>query len=105
MKKPPIHSTSTKYKKGTIYPANTMFLNTLYEQPFLFLVFFFILSLWSMLWKGFGLWFSARNEQKGWFLAILIIDLAGLLPIIYLICFITVSPARSFLRCTSCSVR
>jgi hypothetical protein len=37
--------------------------------------------------KGFALWHSAKNEQKGWFIATLILNTMGLLPIIYLIWF------------------
>ncbi len=45
------------------------------------------LTVWDLIWKGFGLWFSARNHQKFWFIAILILNTAGLLPIVYLIWF------------------
>jgi len=47
----------------------------------------FIISIWTMVWKGFGLWHSAKNRQKGWFIAMLVLNTAGLLPIIYLIWF------------------
>jgi len=35
--------------------------------------------------KGFALWRSARLKQVYWFVAILIINSAGILPIIYLL--------------------
>lgn len=58
-----------------------------YQQPFWILFSLFIVLLWSLLWKGIGLWYSARYRQKWWFMAILIFNTLGLLPIIYLIWF------------------
>lgn len=46
-----------------------------------------LVALWDMVWKGIGLWKSARNSQLGWFVAILIFNTAGILPIIYLLFF------------------
>ena len=37
--------------------------------------------------KGFALWRSARNEHKYWFIALLIINSAGVVPLVYLIFF------------------
>ncbi|MDD2420887.1 MAG: DUF5652 family protein [Heliobacteriaceae bacterium] len=45
------------------------------------------LVLWSLVWKGFALWHSARNDQRGWFVALLVINTVGLLEIIYLAFF------------------
>ena len=46
-----------------------------------------IVSIWEVIWKGFGLWHSARAKHKAWFVIILIFNTVGLLPIIYLIWF------------------
>lgn len=43
--------------------------------------------LWSLVLKGFALWYSARAEQKGWFVALLVVNTFGILEIIYLIWF------------------
>ena len=59
----------------------------IYQQPFQMLLGLALISIWSLVWKGFGLWNSAKNKQKGWFIAILILNTAGLLPIIYLLWF------------------
>ncbi len=45
------------------------------------------LAVWEAIWKGIGLWKSARSSQTGWFIAILILNTAGIVPIIYLIFF------------------
>jgi hypothetical protein len=50
-------------------------------------VLFLILLLWTVFWKGLALWRSSRNTQKYWFVAILILNTAGILPIVYLAFF------------------
>ena len=44
-----------------------------------------ILVIWEIIWKGLALWRAAQLEQKGWYIAILILNTVGILPIIYLI--------------------
>ncbi|MBU0457162.1 MAG: DUF5652 family protein [Nanoarchaeota archaeon] len=61
----------------------------LYQQPTNLIFGLLLVSVWIIIWKGLGLWYAARNEQKGWFIAILILNTLGLLPIIYLIWFRT----------------
>lgn len=46
-----------------------------------------ILVIWDAIWKGIGLWKSARNNQIIWFICILIFNTAGILPIIYIFFF------------------
>ena len=43
--------------------------------------------LWSLLWKGIALWKAARNNQKKWFLIILILQSLGILEILYIYIF------------------
>lgn len=57
----------------------------LFAGSFLFLL--IVVTLWSAVWKGFALWKSARNSQLYWFIAMLIINTAGLLEIMYLLFF------------------
>jgi hypothetical protein len=47
----------------------------------------FILVLWELVWKGIALWKAARESQKYWFIAILILNTAGILPILYIFLF------------------
>ena len=42
------------------------------------------LIIWEVYWKYHALWIAARNSDKGWFLALLVINSIGLLPIYYL---------------------
>ena len=46
-----------------------------------------ILVFWELFWKGIALWKSARNDQKNWFIAMLILNTAGILPILYIYIF------------------
>lgn len=39
---------------------------------------------WSIIWKGLALWRAARLKQTGWYVALLIINTAGIFEIIYL---------------------
>ncbi|HLC70451.1 MAG TPA: DUF5652 family protein [Candidatus Nanoarchaeia archaeon] len=63
------------------------FLFSLYQEPVWFITALIVVSLWNLIWKGLGLWYAGKHQQKGWFIAMLIIDLVGLLPIIYLVWF------------------
>src|SRR3989344_1748645 len=56
-------------------------------QPAGIIAVIFIIGIWSLIWKGIGLWHSSQHKQKNWFIAILILNTLGLLPIIYLIWF------------------
>jgi len=49
--------------------------------------FIFLLIIWTMIWKGIGLWKSGRNNHLIWFILIFVLNTAGILPIIYLAFF------------------
>lgn len=51
------------------------------------LLFILALAFWDLAWKGVALWHAAKNAQKGWFVALLLLNTAGLLPILYLMSF------------------
>jgi ABC-type Na+ efflux pump permease subunit len=59
----------------------------IYQRPLWFFGILISVLLWSLIWKGLGLWFSAKSRQKGWFTFLLLFNTLGLLPIIYLIWF------------------
>jgi len=46
-----------------------------------------LLVLWALGWKGYALWRAAKNDQKYWYVAILVINLLGILEIVYLFFF------------------
>ena len=43
--------------------------------------------IWELTWKGIALWKAGRNSHKGWFIAILILNTLGILPIAYIFRF------------------
>lgn len=45
---------------------------------------FIPLLVWTLLWKGLALWHAAHRNEQWWFIAILLINTAGILEIIYL---------------------
>lgn len=45
---------------------------------------FVFFGLWELVWKGLALWKAARNEQKYWFVVLLLVNTMGILPIVYL---------------------
>ena len=44
----------------------------------------FPILLWTLFWKGCALWIAAKNNQRWWFLALLVINAVGVLEIIYI---------------------
>ncbi len=57
-------------------PLNTILLSTILALVF-----------WELFWKGIALWKAARNNQKYWFIAMLVLNTAGILPILYIYIF------------------
>jgi membrane protein YdbS with pleckstrin-like domain len=51
--------------------------------------------IWTIAIKGYALWHAARNNQKWWFIALLIVNDLGILGIIYLVWFRPSLPSRS----------
>lgn len=46
-----------------------------------------LLALWTIPWKGYALWKSARNNDKWWFVALLVINTLAILEILYIFVF------------------
>jgi len=44
----------------------------------------YLLLLWTLFWKGWALWMSARRNEKVWFIVLLIVNTLGLLEIFYI---------------------
>lgn len=53
----------------------------------IFLPLIAVAILWTLVLKGFSLWYAARGEQKWWFIALLVVNSLGILEIVYLIWF------------------
>lgn len=44
-----------------------------------------LLAIWELTWKGFALWQAGRNNHRNWFIALMIINSVGILPMLYLL--------------------
>jgi hypothetical protein len=66
------------------------FINTPFVVPALLAVLapiILLFVLWSIVLKGLALWHAARRGEQWWFIALLVINTAGILEIIYLFFF------------------
>ena len=46
-----------------------------------------LIIAWTVPWKGIALWKASRNNQKGWFIALLILNTLAILEITYIFYF------------------
>jgi len=54
------------------------------EGLVLFIIAMIIIGFWTLVWKGIGLWFSARKDDKVFFILMMILNTVGIIPILYL---------------------
>ncbi len=52
-----------------------------------YLIWLLPLMIWTSIWKAFGLWKSARNGSKPWFIVIFLLNTVGILEILYIFVF------------------
>ena len=52
-----------------------------------FTIILLILAAWDIVWRGIALWKASKNGSKPWFIALLILNTVGILPIIYIFFF------------------
>lgn len=53
----------------------------MFYNPYVIIILFF----WELIWKGFALYKSAQNKRKVWFIALLLLNTVGILPILYFV--------------------
>jgi hypothetical protein len=59
-----------------------------------FVIVIVLVAIWDGVWKLIALWKSARHNQMAWYICLAIFNTAGILPILYILCFQkTVPPA------------
>lgn len=46
-----------------------------------------VAGLWTLPWTGVALWKAARRGDKGWFVALLLLQTVGILEILYIFVF------------------
>ncbi|MDP3958203.1 MAG: DUF5652 family protein [bacterium] len=62
-----------------------------------------LLALWSVFWKGLGLWHSGRRGRYWWFVIMLVVNTAGILDIIFLFAILKLKFADLFSMRTDAS--
>ena len=45
---------------------------------------FYLVLVWTLIWKGIGAWKAARNNQSIWFISFFVFNTFGILPLVYL---------------------
>lgn len=46
-----------------------------------------LIIAWTLPWKAVALWKASRNNQKGWFIALLVLNTLAILEITYIFYF------------------
>lgn len=44
-----------------------------------------LLIVWELAWKATAMWRAAHNNERGWFVILLVVNSVGVLPIVYLL--------------------
>ena len=61
-----------------------MDLNWFFGGGFLF---FLLLLIWTLIWKGLALWKAAHAGSSAWFVVLLVLNTLGILEILYIYVF------------------
>ena len=59
---------------------------TIFKNKTILITLLIVLLIDTIL-KGFALWRASRNKHKIWFILIMVLESAGILPLIYLLWF------------------
>lgn len=43
-----------------------------------------LIVLWDVVWKGFALWRASKNNDKIWYICLIVFNTIGILPMLYL---------------------
>ena len=46
-----------------------------------------VIGIWTIIWKGFALWKSAKKNKMIWFIILLVVNTIGILEILYIYIF------------------
>ncbi|MFA5386546.1 MAG: DUF5652 family protein [Candidatus Paceibacterota bacterium] len=48
---------------------------------------FWLVMIWTLVWKGLALWKAARKNHSIWFVVLLVLNTVGILEILYIYVF------------------
>lgn len=63
---------------------NNMMLNAFPQLSGIQVTTLALVTIWTLFWKGMGLWHSGRRHQPVWFVVMLLVNTLGILEILYL---------------------
>ena len=43
-----------------------------------------VLAIWTIPWKLYSVWLAVKNDHKGWFVALILLNTIGILEIFYI---------------------
>ena len=75
------------YGNNWNYTPNLMFGNWVGAMGASFAFLLVPLLVWSLFWKGWALWRAAKEDSMPWFIALLVVNTAGILEILYIFVF------------------
>jgi methionyl-tRNA synthetase len=55
---------------------------------------YYIIIIWSLIWKALALWKSARKNRMIWFIVLLVVNTVGILEILYIFIFSKIGEAK-----------
>lgn len=59
-------------------------MDSLSQETLWWIIFISSIIIWDLILRGYALWHAAEHHNRNWFLALLLINSAGFLPLIYL---------------------
>ncbi|MDD5192739.1 MAG: DUF5652 family protein [Candidatus Nanoarchaeia archaeon] len=72
---------------GTTTDPYTLVSNLLGVSLLTAIIILAVISIWSLVWKGFALWKASKKDQMVWFIVLLVVNTFGILEILYIYIF------------------
>jgi hypothetical protein len=63
------------------------YLATIAQQVGISVWFLIVIIIWEIVWKLIAMWKSAKNNHYAWFIILAIVNIAGILSILYIFIF------------------
>ena len=54
------------------------------QLPYSFNILIVIITIWTIPWKVYSVWTAVKNNHKKWFVALVLLNTAGILEIFYI---------------------
>ena len=55
-----------------------------YNDEGMFPLVLLIIIIWTLFWKVYAIWIAVKNNDKKWFIALIVFNTVGILEIIYI---------------------